>query len=1671
MAESLQPSSTLIDIEVPDVATPDWTAGLPQPLLSNYPSSPYVPPSPIQARSHVQFASSDAARSMPVHSFVWGEELMQLCTPSPAEATTNVSPVSSHDQYDLPGTIPTPARGIGDLTAQVQGNWDKLYDFMGRQETAVTVLTSELKLTSAQHKNQLKSLSEKVDNHTQQISTILLTTKQQAETETDQMVKTMKLLMLDEFQKIEKSLVSNICSMVEKLQLEVQKDIKTVQQNFQKSHDVLNQDFTQLTAHLDHLSVKITELQESPEYKTEDPPKNSESSSQYMNVNPPVNTGAVKSDHLKLTFPTFGRPSDDSDPLLYLAKCQDFLAIHPLTDSEILATFRTVLHGTARDWWEVTRTTVTAWHEFESSFLIAFLSEDYEDELAERVRIRIQGERESIRDFAFTYRALCKRWKPTLTESELVKMTLKNIKPYLASQLRGRVTTVEDLVRLGQQLEKDHLQQLQYNYRVSSKQVQSGLKGPLPPVNRPVDKPQVQCWRCKGQHAPSACPHFPLPSPSFPPPEQPSANLQRSYPPRSRGKHTNNSMTTANALQPKVITHSQEAVVVPQQLIVPIGIGDWVGKAIVDTGASFTLIHEHLWKEFNPTEHSLNPWSLGPLYLANGMTEVPLGWLNLSLELHGHVCTLPVAVLTSKALAYSIVLGLDFIFFSGMQIKVSDGKYSFSSVPEVDYLFQLGHASVPTQMGYQHLLNENQAHYPTSSISLLSSIPPLTPPIPLKVEGEDTTTLINHAVDAAHLPPGQKLQLSHLLRTNPQVCTLQLGRTAVLQHQIYTHHQIPIKQRPYRVSPAKQAIVNQQLREMLDAGIVEPSQSGWASPVVLVPKKDGRLRFCVDYRKLNAITESDAYPLPNLTEILESLSGSAIFSTLDLNSGYWQVTMDTSSKAKTAFTTSAGLFHFNVMPFGLKNAPSTFQRLMETVLGELRGKNCFVYIDDIIVYSPSVTQHFLDLQAVFQKLQDAGLTINLRKSKFCLHEVTFLGHLVNIQGISADPSKVEAIRTYPVPRNLKEVQRFLGLAGWYHRFVSNFSRIAEPLNSLKKKGRTFQWTLQCQQAFEQLKTCLMTPPILGHPNLEHPFMVYTDASEIGLGAVLTQKRRQGIEEVIAYASRTLNPAETNYSATEKECLAVVWALDKWQHYLDHKMFTVVTDHSALQWVMNSPKTTSRLIRWALQLQKYDFIVEYRKGKLNAAPDALSRITPHTSCNLYSNKTDVHNPLPVTAEVIWEKQHNDPEITKIFQNLAEKNDDQQVKYEVVEDKLYLKTQLTENQYHFRIFVPKDLVPCILEHYHCSPMSGHVGIYKTYKRIQDVAYWPGMWSDIKQFVKRCVKCQTLKADQQKPAGKMQKIVSNRPNQMLGVDIMGPLPRSSNQNEYLLVFVDYFTRWVELFPMRVATAKTVATLFRKEILTRWGVPDFLVSDRGTQFVSAVFKELCESWNVTPKLTTAYHPQTNMTERINRTLKSMMAAYVNENHKRWDQYLPEFRFAINSAVQETTGMSPAELQLGRKLQGPMNKLLRAKGHDLSPDAPNYEVVCHLSQLQAKAKENCKKAHLRQLRNYNKNHRDVLFKEKDRVWIRQFPQSSAKKNFTAKLTPKWKGPYRVIQQMGPVNYRIALESTGEDVRIVHVCNLKPCFPTATELETQEKQTILDLFNESLTEEEEFLGF
>lgn len=510
MAEQPPPHSTFVKMDVPDVATPNWP-----PVHRQAPQESYVPtfchtPTQFsriaQPGAHVQFASPPLGGSTPAQSFPQEQknpEPMQLCTPphgiSSSATASPPSPPSSGVQYDLPGTLPTPGREIGHLTAQAQGSWDQLHDFLTKQEKAVI----KLKSNSSSHESQITELVGKIDEIKRQLSTTLSTNKQQAETESDQTIKAMKFIITKELRKIENNLMSEVRCMVQQLQFKIQLDIKAVQQHFQRDYGQLLKESSQLTLLTDKLFTNMKELQTKMEAKFESQEKRmadlSEKSITLHNHLPPspvtfpaAATTVVKSDHIKLTFPMFGQSADDPDPLLYITCCQDFLAVHPVMDTDILATFRTVLYGTARDWWEVARSSITTLSEFQSAFLAAFLAEDYEYELAERVHHRIQGEKESILDFAITYRALCKRWKPSLTEADILRMILKNIKPYLASHLRCRVTTnVEELVRLGHQLEKDHEQQKQCDSKAGSKPLVAQPRG----VNS--TQPTIQCWRCK----------------------------------------------------------------------------------------------------------------------------------------------------------------------------------------------------------------------------------------------------------------------------------------------------------------------------------------------------------------------------------------------------------------------------------------------------------------------------------------------------------------------------------------------------------------------------------------------------------------------------------------------------------------------------------------------------------------------------------------------------------------------------------------------------------------------------------------------------------------------------------------------------------------------------------------------------------------------------------------------------------------------------------------------------------------------------------------------------------------------------------------------------------------------------------------------------------------------
>ena len=488
-----------------------------------------------------------------------------------------------------------------------------------------------------------------------------------------------------------------------------------------------------------------------------------------------------------------------------------------------------------------------------------------------------------------------------------------------------------------------------------------------------------------------------------------------------------------------------------------------------------------------------------------------------------------------------------------------------------------------------------------------------------KIQDEFPEGTIDEMV--SHTPGEAKAGLAEVLRRHRKAFQLlpeERGRTAVVQHKINTGTAPPIRQQPRRLAPHRRETVESELEKMLAEGVIESGEGPWAAPVVLVKKKDGNVRFCVDYRKLNEITIKDAYPLPRIDDSLDTLAGACCFSTLDLASGYWQVEMAKEDREKTAFATHRGLYQFKVMPFGLCNAPGTFERLMEITMRGLQWRTCLVYLDDIIVFAPTWELHMQRLDEVLTRIESAGLRLKASKCFLARPEVHFLGHVVSGTGVATDPSKTRTVKEWPQPQDVHEVRSFLGLASYYRAFVQDFATLAKPLFALSEKNKQFLWSEECREAFEKLKEKLTTSPVLAYPMPEGELVMDTDASDVGLGAVLSQTQA-GEERVLSYASRTLDKPEKNYCVTRREMLAVIFGLRKFKHYLLGRKVRIRTDHASLRWVTQFKEPEGQVARWLEELSSYDFQVEHRPGKNHGNADGLSRI-PCRQCG-WGKETD------------------------------------------------------------------------------------------------------------------------------------------------------------------------------------------------------------------------------------------------------------------------------------------------------------------------------------------------------------------------------------------------------------------------------------------------------------------
>ncbi|UYV72818.1 hypothetical protein LAZ67_10000882 [Cordylochernes scorpioides] len=894
-----------------------------------------------------------------------------------------------------------------------------------------------------------------------------------------------------------------------------------------------------------------------------------------------------------------------------------------------------------------------------------------------------------------------------------------------------------------------------------------------------------------------------------------------------------------------------------------------------------------------------------------------------------------------------------------------------------------------------------------------------------------------------NLSPKEQKELKQVLERYGDLFSSRLGRTNLAKHRIDTEDAKPIKHKPYRVSAKERDIIKEQIDEMLTEGIIRPSSSPWSFPVILVKKRDGKYRFCVDYRKLNNVTVKDVYPIPRIDEVMDTLQGSTHFSAIDLRSGYWQVEVEERDKEKTAFTTAHGLYEFNVMPFGLCNAPATFERNMENMLGNLRWQICLCYLDDVIIYSPDFPTHLKRLEAVFRCFRESNLRLNDKKCRFAFEELEILGYITSKHGIKPAEHNIKAVRNFPRPRKVKEVQSFLGMCSYYRKFIKDFSKIADPLTNLIKKSVSFTWTERQEEAFQTLKTALLSPPILGHFNPNAPTYVHTDASNIGIGATLVQDIG-GEEKVISYLSRTLSKAEQNYSTTEKECLAVVWSMSKLRPYLYGRHFKIVTDHHALCWLKNLKDPTGRLARWALKIQEYDFDIIHKSGKKHLDADGLSR-----------------GPLPETDwdedfERLFLNQITDEEdkfIESVKKNLNGSRRSIAQNFKEEDGCLFKKNPNPEGR-AWLLVVPENKKREIMKEYHNHMSNGHLGVARTMYRIKSKYFWPSMLKDVSEFVRTCHLCQSRKGSNQLPSGLLQPIPpANFPFERIGIDFVGPLPSTKNRKKWIIVLTDYYTRYAETRAVSEATVKEVSKFLVEDIFLRHGAPQYLISDRGSQFTSNLMKEVMKTCKIKHCFTTSYHPQTNgLTERLNRTLINMLSMYVNTDQKNWDEILPFITHAYNTTIQETTGYSPFFLMFGRE----PTSLLDDRNISVDIDKDDYDeyIKHHLDKINRTRKlviNNTIKTQERMKKNYDKKHMERSYEpgELVAVWtpIRKIGKCE-------KLLRKYFGPYRILKKLSNVNYLIEpKDNPGQDPLIVHVSRIKPYFERIDEVNHEDVTT------------------
>lgn len=835
-----------------------------------------------------------------------------------------------------------------------------------------------------------------------------------------------------------------------------------------------------------------------------------------------------------------------------------------------------------------------------------------------------------------------------------------------------------------------------------------------------------------------------------------------------------------------------------------------------------------------------------------------------------------------------------------------------------------------------------------------------------------------------------------------------IGCTQVLTHTIEIRDEFrehpPIRKNPYPWSPEVQRKIHTALDNMINDDIVERSRSDWSQPVVPVAKRDSdAVRLCLDARKLNERTKRDAYPLPHQNRILSRLGSFRYLTTIDLSQAFLQIPLCPESRPYTAFSIPGrGLYQFKRLPFGLVNSPATLSKLMDRVLGfgELEP-NIFVYLDDIVVASKTFREHIAHLKELAKRLREANLRINITKSKFCVPEVPYLGYILSKDGLRPNPDRVHAIVAYEVPKSVRALRRFLGMVNYYRRFIEQFSALTVPLtNLLKNRPKKVEWSSEADQAFRSIKEKLISAPVMANPDFNLPFTVQTDASDHAIAGVLTQVQN-GDEKVIAYHSQKLSGAELNYHAAEKEGLAAIRCIEKFRCYIEGTQFTLVTDSSALTFIMRSKwRTSSRLSRWSIELQQYDMVLKHRKGRDNIVPDALSRSMEVLEVD---TKTDWYSRLFVSVQREPEKFMDFKiEGNKLYKYVSSQSD------------------VLDYTFDWKMCIPESKRTEILTKEHDNAF--HVGFEKTIDKIKRRYYWPRMSADVKRYVSNCEVCKRIKHSTTSVVPEMgNQRVTTKPFQILTMDYIQSLPRSSRGNAHLLVLMDVFSKFCLLTPVRKISSGSVCEILEQQWFRRLSVPQYLISDNATTFRSKEFQDLLAKYEVQHWASARHRSQANPTERLNRTINAMIRSYVRENQKLWDSKISEVEFVLNNTIHSTTKFTPYKVIFGHEIVTKGSEHRAPDNGEFSEEERMARMKIVNKSIFEKVVDNLQKGHESTKQRYDLRHKrySPTFDIGQRVFKRTFRQSSAADHFNAKLGEVYE-PCIILAKKGSCSYEVA---------------------------------------------------